>query len=176
MSSHRWWLVFGGAALVAGCGAPKEAEDPKSIIGEDLTHEGVYGGATGQDSPRDLELEQEGSAPKSQPSDRSAADKEKAARTPNQRSGHSDATEPECRAAASHLIDVGLDLAITEERDLEKKKRLLAEKRAAKNSSQVRAHIAEWTRECLARGTTRAEAQCIARIRNETDISRCVGE
>jgi len=135
-------------AWLSSC-APKEAEDPKSILGNDLAHEGVYGGGEGPDSPRDV---------------RSAGPPSEAL-----------ASRADCEQAARHLVELGIDLAIREEQDPEKKQKLADDKPAALNSEGARAHVAEWSAECRARRTTRAEARCIASIRSESAIERCVG-
>jgi hypothetical protein len=143
--------------LAGGCVGAKEAEDPKDILGEELEKDGVYGGGTAPDSPRDH-----------------SADPGSPAR-PATAANDVPATRAECETAARHLVELGIDLAIAEEPDAAKKKKLAAEKSTAMTSERARAHIAEWTKECVERRTTRGEAHCIARIKQERDIDACVG-
>ena len=70
---------------------------------------------------------------------------------------------------------LGVDLAIREETDREKKQQLIADREAALQSERAQTHRKEWTRECIERGTTVREARCIAKIRAEKDIDACVG-
>jgi hypothetical protein len=153
------FLLLLASLLVSGCGGPKEAENPRALLGEDLTHEGVYGGGTAPDTPGAAPADPQPNPPKS------------GAPAPNAL-----ATRADCEAAASHLVRLGIDLAISEETDPEKKQRLIADRQSALGSERARAHRAEWTRECLERGTLAREARCIAGIASEVDIDRCVGE
>jgi hypothetical protein len=156
----RYLLSFLGATsalLQGGCPGPKEAENPRTLLGEDLSHDGVYGGGTAPDTPG------------------SAADPPPAAAAGTAEALDGPATRDECAAAAAHLVTLGIDLAIAQESDPEKKRRLAADRKAALESERAAEHRAEWARECLERGTTRREARCIARIRAETDIDASVG-
>lgn len=150
--------------LGPGC-ATKEAQDPKDILGDDESHEGAYGGGDQSDTP-----------PESEHKESSAKGTGQAAAGKQGASPNAAASEAECRTAARHLVELGIDLVIAEETDLAKKKKLLSEKRQAMDSAASRQHVDQWTRECLANGTSRSEAQCIARVRSESDIDRCVGE
>jgi hypothetical protein len=150
-----------GSVLIAwtACTGPKEAENPRTLLGEDLTHQGVYGGGASPDTP--------GAAPReSSPAPGKAAPPDQAGL----------ATHVDCETAARHLVTLGIDLAIREEPDQEKKAQLSRDRRAALESERARAHVRTWTRECLEAGTTAREARCIARIRAEADIDACVGE
>jgi hypothetical protein len=150
---YSLYLVpFCAAIGLLACGGPKEAENPRTLLGDDLTHEGVYGGGTAPDTPG-----AEPDAPASARGEDAAARRE------------------DCAAAAAHLVALGVDLAIREETDPGKKRQLAADKSAALNSERAREHREAWTRECLQRGTTVREARCIARIRSEADIDACVG-
>jgi hypothetical protein len=151
--------AIGGWLLLApfAC-APKEAENPRTLLGEDLSHEGVYGGGASPDTP--------GASPGDDPPASGKSD----ARDPGAL-----ATRAECEAAAKHLVALGIELAIREETDEERKAQLARDREAARGSERARAHVATWTRECLETGTTVREARCIARIRNERDIDACVG-
>jgi hypothetical protein len=143
----------------SGCTGPKEAENPRTLLGEDLTHEGVYGGGSSPDTPGAAPRETSPAPEKAPPGDRAGL-----------------ATRAECEAAARHLVTLGIDLAIREEPDQEKKAQLSRDRRAALDSERARAHVQTWTRECLDAGTMAREARCIARIRAEADIDACVGE
>jgi hypothetical protein len=149
-------------AFLAGCGGPKEAENPRELLGPELTHEGVYGGGSAPDRP--------GAAAAESPS--GSADKGTA------RAVKPDAlaTRADCESAARHLVALGIEIAIREETDPEKKQRLIDDRAAALESERARAHRAQWARECLEDGTLAREARCIARIQSERDIERCVGE
>jgi hypothetical protein len=145
-------------ALLAGCGGPKEAENPRELLGPDLTHEGVYGGSSSPDRP--------GAAP----SDSADAGNAQAVKP------DALATRADCESAARHLVALGIEIAIREETDPEKKQRLIDDRGAALESPRARSHRSEWARECLERGTLAREAHCIARIQSERDVDRCVGE
>src|SRR5688572_4214865 len=96
--------------FAGGCGGRQEAENPRTLLGEDLTHEGVYGGGTAPDTP-------------------GAPDPSPAASTARG-TGRLDgpATQDDCAAAAKHLVTLGVDLAIEDEADPEKKRRLSADR------------------------------------------------
>lgn len=143
--------------MLTGCPGPKEAENPRTLLGEDLMHEGVYGGGSAPDTPG------------------GAVDQPPNTGRPGTDSPDAAATRRECAAAASHLVALGIELAIREEADPAKKQQLSADREAALNSDRAMEHREEWTRECLERKTTAREARCIARIRAEGDIDACVG-
>jgi hypothetical protein len=149
-------------ALLAGCGGPKEAENPRELLGPDLTHEGVYGGSSAPDRP--------GAAPPDSPSGAADAGDAQAVKP------DALATRADCESAARHLVALGIEIAIREETDPERKQRLIDDRGAALESPRARSHRSEWARECRARGTLAREAHCIARIQSERDIDRCVGE
>jgi hypothetical protein len=142
-------------ALGAGCAA-REAENPRTLLGEDYRHNGVNGDGTAADPP-------------------GAADQEPQPGRAAERNPNALATRAECAAAADHLVTLGVDLAIREEADPDTRQRLIADRQAALQSEPARRHREEWTRECLDHGTVVREARCIARIRAEADIDRCVG-
>ena len=150
-----FWL--GTVHLATGCGGPKEAENPRDLLGEDLNHGGVYGGGTAPDTP---------GAPPEEP--------EQAAK-PGARKPGDPASSADCARAADHLVKLGIDLAIREETDQGKKQQMLQDREAALHSERAETHRKEWARECLERGTTVREAECIAKIRRELDIDACVG-
>jgi len=127
------------------------------LLGEDLTHEGVYGGGSAPDTPG------------------VATDEPPAAPSTGAPRLDAPAKRKDCAAAAEHLVALGIDLAIRDEADPAKKRQLSADRDAALNSERAREHREQWTRECQERGTTVREARCIARIRSETDIDACVG-
>lgn len=134
------------SGLVWGCGQ-KQAQDPQDVLGEHMTHGGVDG-RTGQ--PVKL-----------------------------QTGGANESTDPaspeECQAAARHLVELGVDLAIQEEKDPQKKQRLQAERARALESEQARAMTRQWTQECLDRADTEADVACIQEAEKEADLERCGG-
>ena len=132
----------------AACGGPKDAENPRTLLGEDLNHHGVYGGGAAPDTP--------GAAPRETPPASAKAAPSKAAAR---------ATRADCEAAARHLVALGIELAIREEPDPEKKAQLARDRLAAQDSERARAHVQTWTRDCLEADTTAREARCIARAR-----------
>lgn len=145
-----WLAALGGAA---GCvGGPKEAADPHQILGDDLAPGGVE--STGASSPRPDPTAPPNAAHKPPP--------------------EPPATREECRRAARHVEEVGIDLAIDAETDPAKKKKMAADKGDTLASPEMKEHIQRGTEQCLQRGTTRREARCIAQIREERDIDRCV--
>ena len=150
-------------ALFTSCGGPKEAENPRDLLGSDLTHEGVYGGGSAPDQPG--AAPNEAAAPSGSPNPANT-------RAPKR---NALARRADCELAARHLVTLGIDLAIREETDPGKKQRLIADRERALKSDRAEAHRTEWTRECLERETLASEARCIARIRNERDIDQCVG-
>ena len=138
-----WHLVL-ISSLAWGCGQ-KQAQDPRDVLGEHMTHGGVDG-RTGQPV-----AQQVGQAP--------------------------DGTDPagpdECQAAARHLVELGIDLAIQEERDPKKKASLQAQRAQALESKQARAMTRQWTQDCLDRADTEADVACILEARKEADLEKC---
>jgi hypothetical protein len=157
-----WLTLLAGFALLAGCGGPKEAENPRELLGPELTHEGVYGGGSSPDRP--------GAAPSDSPSGSPGTATSRAVKP------DALATRADCESAARHLVALGIEIAIREETDPETKQRLIDDRAAALESPRARAHRSQWARECLETGTLAREARCIARIQSERDIDRCVGE
>ena len=127
-----------------GCGQ-KQAQDPRDVLGEHMTHGGVDG-RTGQAMKPQSGEPRESTEP---------------------------ASPDECQAAARHLVELGVDLAIQEEKDPQKKHRLQVERAQALESEQARAMTRQWTQECLDRADTEADVACILGARKEADLERC---
>lgn len=145
------WL--GSLAGAAGCvGGPKEAADPRQILGEDADQGGVE--STG------------GSSPKPDPRTPPSARKRPAPEVP--------ATRADCERATRHVETLGIDLAINTETDPARKKKMADERTSTLQSPEMKQQIERGTEQCLQRGTTRREARCISKIQNEQDIDRCV--
>jgi hypothetical protein len=132
------------SGLAWGCGQ-KQAQDPRSVLGEHMSHGGVDG-RTGQPVKQQTGGPRESTDP---------------------------ASPEECQAAARHLVELGVDLAILEEKDPQKKQRLQAERARALESEQARAMTRKWTQECLDRADTEADVACILAARKEADLERC---
>ncbi len=145
------WL--GALAGTSGCvGGPKEATDPQKIIGKDLDQGGVESSGTSSPKPD----------PQAVPNARKAPPPEVAA------------TRDDCERASRHVEELGIDLAINAETDPEKKKQMADTKASTMASPEMQQRIRRGTDQCLQRGTSRREARCIAQIRSEQDIDRCV--
>jgi hypothetical protein len=86
------------------------------------------------------------------------------------------ATEEDCRAASRHLLLLALEVEIDNTNDAAKKRELEQQRDQAFDSPRVKELIGEETKECLRRGHTHEEVQCIARMKAEAEIERCVGE
>jgi hypothetical protein len=131
------------------CGK-QQAADPRAVLGKEMQHGGVDG-RTGEpvvSSPargdRDLD------AP---------------------------ASPDECREAADHLVQFGIEASIREEPDPAVKQKLQAEL-ARGEDSQVLKDLRqrwskEWTQECLDRGDSKGEVECILNATREADLERC---
>jgi hypothetical protein len=143
----RIWILAFGVPLWLSCSGQKQAQDPRQILGDEMHYGGVDGG-----SPSGETAAQE-------PSDLSLP-----------------ATQGDCQAASEHLLLLGLQAEIDGAPDATKQAELRQQRDHAMESPRVKELIAEETRECLARGHTRAEAQCIARIESEQEIDGCLGE
>jgi hypothetical protein len=91
-----------GVGILGGCPAPKEAMDPREIMGEEMSHGGADARAGGDpDTARKPAKTQ----PKADPMD-------------------APASRDECRRAASNLEKLALAVAIAEETDPEVRGRL----------------------------------------------------
>lgn len=132
-----------------GCGQ-QQATDPRTVLGKEMQHGGVDG-RTGE------------------PVVASSA------------RGDRDLDEPaspdECREAADHLVQFGIEASIREETDPAMKQKLEAEL-ARGEESQVLKDLRqrwtkEWTQECLDRGDSRGEVECILKATREADLERC---
>lgn len=128
----------------------KEAEDPKSILGDWTEHGGVDGtkGARGVAEPRS----EKGQTP-----------------------AETLATKAECEAAGRRIEEMALELAVKEADDDERAE-LESRRQAMLKSAAFKARVEEAGEECLGRDTTREEARCIARARSELDVDRCSGK
>jgi hypothetical protein len=139
-------------AGLAGCPA-KEAEDPRSILGEDLDYQGASASGKAPESPRKPD------SPRQPP--------------PPRPSGTKLATPAECEAAARHMVELGVELAIREETDPAKKKQLEAQRASASQNQDAKDYIASLTDDCIRDQTTQRKAQCMARVQSQMDIDRC---
>jgi hypothetical protein len=144
MSNRLNFLV--SLVFVVACAA-KEAEDPRSILGDDLEHRGASGSGKTPDSPRQ--------APKTPPK------------------GMRLASAAECEAAARHVVELGVELAIREETDPAKKKQLESQRGTATQTQDAKDYIASLKDECIREQTTQRKAQCMARVQSQMDIDRC---
>jgi len=129
---------------LSACGQ-KQATDPRQVLGEHMQHGGVDG-RSGQPTAARRAADERGAEP---------------------------ADEGECRDAAEHLVRLGIELAIQQEQDPEQKQRLAAEREEAEESEQAQALMRKWTQECLDRGDTRAEVECILEATREADLEAC---
>ncbi len=144
-------LGLAGSAL--GCvGGPKEAADPRQILGEDMSQGGVE--SSGAASPKP--------DPRTPPNAQHKPVPEVAA------------TQKECEQATRHVEELGIDLAINAETDPAKKKQMADSKADTLSSPEMQQQIKRGTEQCVQRGTTRREASCIAHIQTEQDIDHCV--
>jgi hypothetical protein len=133
----------------AACGR-EQATDPRAVLGNEMQHGGVDG-RTGQPV----------AAPP--PTDDEDLDEP--------------ASPEECREAAEHLVEFGIEASIREETDPVAKQKLEAE-RARGEESQVLRDLRqrwtkEWTQECLDRADSRGEVHCILKATREEDLERC---
>ena len=126
-----------------------QATDPQAVLGNEMHHGGVDG-RTG----------------------------EPVAPAPGEDEDLDEPASPEeCREAADHLVEFGVEAAIREETDPAAKQKLEAE-RARGEESQVFRDLRqrwskEWTQECLDRADSRGEVQCILKATREQDLERC---
>lgn len=137
---------------IAACGGPKQAEDPRDLLGGDLEHRGVDG--TQGTNPNDFDTGQGGDSPAA--------------------AGPALASEAQCKGAAERMVELGIDNVLREEMPSasaaerqQKKKELMAG-----SAEDVQAA----TENCLRAETTDREANCIARVQREEDIDRCAAE
>jgi hypothetical protein len=135
----------------AGCiGGPKEAADPNAILRGDLDQNGAEG--SGLPGPA-------ASAEPVKPRAPSADD--------------APATRAECDAAARHVEEVGVDIAIDSERDPHKREQLRARRAAMLQAPDAQRRIQQSTARCLQHETTRGEARCLAHIQTPEGIDHC---
>jgi hypothetical protein len=159
------WKSLGLALAVgcgAGCGAPKEAVDPRAFLDDE-------GGLEQPEDEEAAEAEPPGSS--SRPAGaRTPAPAGRPAPDPDREAATRSATRQQCRAASENLERRGIEAAVTAA-TLEARRRLVD---GELKRAEAQARIERATAECLARGTSEAEASCIARVRVEADIDRCV--
>jgi len=143
----RNWLVAAACLALAGCPS-KEAEDPRSILGDLTEHGGEDGtkGARGVAEPRS----EKGQTPE-----------------------ESLASKSDCAAAARRIEELALELAVKEVDDPEERRQLEARRQAELKSSAFKARVEQGAEECVSRDTTKREAACVARARTELDVDRC---
>lgn len=143
------------ASLLSAC-EPKEARDPADILAEDPAFmEPSYSGTIDEHARPPSE---EGSA---------------AGRPDDGQAGRRPATYDECRAAVRHLEELGVELAIRDEPDRERKRQLAEEKQRLLASAAVQRRIRRGADDCIARGTSRAEAACITEVESAEAIDDC---
>jgi hypothetical protein len=143
-SSCRWTALL--LALAVACGPPKEAEDPRELLGEEL--EVGPAEPSGPAGPIEEPTSGEGSS----------------------RAATLDppATRAECEAAAQRMVELGLRAAATDQE--------APGSAAQLSASEQQKIINQAVDECLAWRTPRTEAQCVARAQEEHDIDRCVAK
>jgi len=138
------------AALSCG---KQQATDPRAVLGKEMQHGGVDG-RTG----------------------------EPVVASPAR--GDRDLDEPaspdECREAAEHLVQFGVEASIREETDPAMKQKLEAELARGEESQLLKdmrqRWTKQWTDECLSRGDSRGEVECILKATREADLERCAPE
>lgn len=134
-----------GVASTA-CGPDKEAQDPREILGEDLTHRGVDGtkGVQRGDEP-----------PGGKPQKRDPP-----------------ATLVECRAAHTQLARLGIreEVAKTTD-DAAQRARLEGE---LLEDEHVQRDIERAAHDCASDGMTRSIVLCMARAQTGRDVERCI--
>lgn len=136
--------VLTSCCVLLACGR-KEAADPRDVLGDEM-HYGGVDGRTGESY---------------------------VAPGPGGEDASRRATPEECQEEAEHLVALGVDLAIEEETDPAVKQRLQAEREQALKSEQARKMAREATQECIDRGDTLGEVNCILNARRQADIERC---
>ncbi|HEY6725834.1 MAG TPA: hypothetical protein VI197_17490 [Polyangiaceae bacterium] len=145
----RFLLLPAVLLAASGCGK-QQAADPRAVLGKEMQHGGVDG-RTGEPvvaSPahgdRDLD------AP---------------------------ASPEECSEAAGHLVQFGIEASIREETDPAMKQKLEAELARGEDSQVLKdlrdRWTKEWTQECLDRGDSKGEVDCILKATREADLERC---
>ena len=132
--------------LASACGPPKEAQDPRDILGDEFPAD--------PETPSGAPLPAGGSAERENPAPRAPRDPP--------------ATRAECQAAAERMVDLGLRAAAVKRDTPDSAASLSADERAE--------IVGRAVEECLAWKTPRSEAQCVARANEERDIDRCVAK
>lgn len=147
---HLKLLVLFFCLCGAGCiGGPKEAADPNQIL------QGELGPAGSSGNPEPVAPAPPGATQAGAPSNDPPA------------------TRGECAAAARHVEQLGIDIAIDSERDPQKREQMRAKRAALLQAPDAQRRIAASTARCLQHETTRSEAHCIAHIQTPEDIDRC---
>jgi len=144
----RRFLITVTLLGAVACGRA-QATDPRAVLGNEMQHGGVDG-RTG--------------APVGAP-------------PPGDEDLDEPASPEECREAADHLVEFGIEASIREETDPAVKQKLQAE-HARGDESQVLRELRqrwtkEWTQECLDRADSRGEVECILKTTREQDLERC---
>lgn len=139
------WLAL--ALPLAGCPS-KEAEDPRTILGDWTEHRGADGttGARGKAEPRS---------------------------TTGQSAPEAPASQLECEAAARRIEELALELAVKEAEDSEERADLELRRKKMLGSPTHEDRVRLGGEECLSRDTSKLEALCVARARSELDVDRC---
>ncbi len=149
---HSGWKLL-GFLLIPGlwhCGGPAQAEDPRSILGEWGSHEGVEGTQGGEGSGDAVTTKGGTQAPPVKL-----------------------ATAEQCSAAARRVEDLALKAVVDEEKDPAEKQKLEARRKALMASTETKERIQRAAEDCQARSTSENVALCIARANGELDVDRC---
>lgn len=143
-------LGFLACLGAAACGGTGQAEDPRSILGEWGSHEGVDGTRGGQGSSDGVTTKGTVAKPKVQL-----------------------ATREQCLAAARNVEDLALKAVVDEEPDAAERAKLEARRKELMASADTKARIERSAEDCLSRQTSASEALCIARAKGALDVDRC---
>ncbi len=130
--------------LAGACGPPKEAEDPRDLLGDEL-----------EAAPREP-------ADPGEPVDQPTSDRGGSRHTPLD----PPATRAECEAAAKRMVELGLRAAAADPDG--------AGSVADLSTSDQQKIVDQAVNECLSWKTPRSEAKCVARAQEEHDIDHCV--
>ena len=141
------WIL---AASLGAC-APKEAQDPSEIIAEDPSF-------LGEDPGAFESTEGPGPEPRSGES-----------ATPGPA-----ATYAQCAAAARRIEELGLELAIEQEPDPDRRKALSDQKATVLESRDVKRRVERSAGDCVAHRRSRVETECIASAESEESVEACL--
>lgn len=135
-----------GFILLAGCPGQREAADPRDLLGEDLSHQGVSGvEGTGR---------HDGVDPESDPLEELA-------------------TRDECRQAHQHLARLGQAEAAAQEPDPAKAAKLRDEK--ILQTPEAKRFIEAEVDQCLDNETSKRLIRCILGMKKPAELDACIG-